>query len=269
MAHTTPPTAQVIEHEARVSIAQGNLYTKRWTPGDGNAALPAPIVLFHDSLGCVALWRGFPAKLAAATGRAVIAYDRLGFGRSDPHPARLGFDFVAQEAEAVVPALCEQLGIGRFIACGHSVGGGMAVEAAARSGGNCIGLITLGAQAFAEGKTLEGIRKAKLDFADQENLARLARYHGDKARWVVDAWTDTWLAPEFASWTLDAALSRIACPVLAIHGEMDEYGSTAHPLRIAEGRGQAEILPGAGHVPYRESEALVLAIIQRFVRPLD
>jgi pimeloyl-ACP methyl ester carboxylesterase len=57
-------------------------------------AAKAPLVLMHDSLGSVDLWREFPAQLAAATGREVIAYDRLGFGHSDPNPHRLQPSFV-------------------------------------------------------------------------------------------------------------------------------------------------------------------------------
>ncbi|WP_395457173.1 alpha/beta fold hydrolase [Azospirillum melinis] len=108
----------------------GRLYVKDWTPAAAGD-LP-PILLFHDSLGCVDLWRSFPARLAAATARRVIAYDRLGFGRSDPHPGTLPRDFVAAEARDAVPLLLDSFGIGDFVVCGHSVGGGMAVETAAR-----------------------------------------------------------------------------------------------------------------------------------------
>ncbi|MCJ9712629.1 alpha/beta hydrolase, partial [Bordetella hinzii] len=69
-----------------IETDQGRLYARRWRAAD--TGLP-PVVLLHDSLGCVALWRDFPQRLAEATGREVIAYDRLGFGRSDPHPGRL------------------------------------------------------------------------------------------------------------------------------------------------------------------------------------
>ena len=93
----------------------------------------------------------------------------------------------------------------------------------------------------------------------------LVKYHGDKAGWVVGAWTDTWLAPEFANWNLDGALARIRCPVLAIHGERDEYGSVKHPERIASGRGRAEILRNVGHVPFCENEEHVLDMIRRFL----
>ncbi|CAO3402933.1 alpha/beta fold hydrolase [Azospirillum palustre] len=241
----------------------GRLYVKDWTPAAAGG-LP-PILLFHDSLGCVDLWRSFPACLAAATARQVIAYDRLGFGRSDPHPGTLPRDFVAAEARDAVPLLLDSFGIGDFVVCGHSVGGGMAVETVARFPSRCRALVTIAAQAFVEERTLDGIREAKQGFQDPAQLARLARYQGDKARWTVDAWTESWLSPAFADWTLDAALADVRCPVLALHGDRDEYGSAEHPARIAAGRGTVRLLPDTGHVPHRECEAEVVEAIRSFL----
>ena len=66
----------------------GRLFVRIW--GDlGARGRLAPIVLMHDSLGSVEIWRDFPSQLAIATGHPVVAYDRLGFGRSDPHPSLL------------------------------------------------------------------------------------------------------------------------------------------------------------------------------------
>lgn len=256
-------TTAVSDQDRLIPTDSGRLYVKDWTP-DASASLP-PILLFHDSLGCVDLWRSFPAQLAAATARRVVAYDRLGFGRSDPHPGTLPLDFVAAEARDSVPLLLDHLGIGDFVACGHSVGGGMAVETAARFPSRCRALVTIAAQVFVEDRTLAGIREAKQGFQDPAQLARLARYHGDKARWAADAWTENWLSPAFAGWTLDTALAQVRCPVLALHGDRDEYGSDEHPTRIAAGRGTVRLLPDTGHVPHRECEDVVIEAIREFV----
>lgn len=253
------------QRDALLRLGEHQLFTRSWMQPGLEASRPAPILLFHDSLGSVELWRSFPEKLAVATGRRVVAYDRLGFGRSDPHPGKLGLDFVADEGRSTVSGLCEQLGIGDFVACGHSVGGGMAVETAAQWPLRCRALVTIAAQAFVEERTLAGIRVAQRDLQGPGNLARLARYHGDKTRWVVDAWIETWLSPAFADWTLDRPLAGVRCPVLAIHGERDEYGSTRHPRRIAEGRGEALILEGVGHVPHREAEGTLVKAIAGFL----
>lgn len=253
--------------ETWITTVNGRLYAKQWGGTADDAALP-PIVLLHDSLGCVALWRDFPQRLAQATGRAVIAYDRLGFGESDRYPGKIGADFIRQEAHTGFPALIDQLGVERFIVFGHSVGGGMAVSIAAAYPDRCVGLITESAQAFVEERTREGIRTAQAQFAEPGQMSRLERYHGDKAHWVLDAWVSTWLSPEFAGWCLDAELLGVRCPVLAIHGMEDEYGSTAQPERIVTLAGapaRLVLLPRCGHVPHREQEAAVFDAVKPLV----
>jgi pimeloyl-ACP methyl ester carboxylesterase len=263
------PSITIKEQEYRIKIEQGSLFAKSWAPEVADADRLAPILLFHDSLGCVELWRSFPKALAGTAGRRVIAYDRLGFGRSDSYPGRLPFDFIRREAQRVVPRLCEKLDVECFIACGHSVGGGMATETAAHFPTRCHALVTIAAQAFLEDKTLEGIGVAQREFQEPANLARLAKYHGNKAQWAVDAWIKTWLSPEFTHWTLAETLAAVRCPVLAVHGELDEYGSSEHPKRIAAGRGTAHILPETGHVPHKEQEALLTEVICRFLKEVE
>jgi len=247
-----------------VSTAKGRLFAKRW----GGDSRKAPIVLFHDSLGCVALWRSFPEQLSAATGRTVIAYDRLGFGRSDPYPSRLDFDFMGEEAGVSLPALRRHFGFDRFVALGHSVGGEMAVMTAGAYPADCEAVVTVAAQSFIEDCTRAGIREAERAFAEPGAMDRLAKYHGDKAEWVLNAWIRTWLSPDFADWTLDADLARVRCPVLAVHGADDEYGSTEQPRRIVSlvaGPSTLEIIPGCGHVPHREQEGLLIELVSRFL----
>ncbi|NML16052.1 alpha/beta fold hydrolase [Azohydromonas caseinilytica] len=263
-------TSHIDVRDRWVEHPQGRLFTRTWAPADPpNPAHPAsPIVLFHDSLGCVALWRDFPAALSAATARPVIAYDRLGFGQSDARSERPSLDFVAEETARYFPALREQLGLRKFIALGHSVGGGMAIHAAAEFAADCEALVTIAAQVFPEDRTLEGIRAARDQFQDPQQVERLARYHGDKTRWVLNAWIENWLHPGFASWSLAEVLPRVTCPVLAIHGELDEYGTTRHPELIGTLNGgpvRVEILPGTGHVPHRERPETVLGLVRELV----
>lgn len=264
----TDPRDRWIEHP------QGRLFTRTWTPADMPQAArrPSPIVLFHDSLGSVELWRDFPGRLSRATRRPVIAYDRLGFGRSDPRAERPSPRFIAEEASAYFPTLREQLGVQRFIALGHSVGGAMAIHCAAEWAAHCEALITVAAQVFTEDRTLEGIRAAREQFRDPMQVERLAKYHGDKARWVLDAWIGSWLHPGFASWTITGVLPRVTCPVLAIHGMLDEYGSTRHADLIGAlsgGPSRVEILPSAGHLPHREQPEFVLELVTEFVADRD
>jgi pimeloyl-ACP methyl ester carboxylesterase len=243
------------------------MFARVWHAAAGGRA---PFVLFHDSLGCVELWRDFPPALAEATGRSVIAYDRLGFGRSARREGPIGLHLVEVEAASFVPAMRAQLAIGRFIALGHSVGGAMAVHAAAAD--ECVGVITIAAQSFVEDRTVAGVARAKQRFREDGQLARLARYHGDRAAWVFEAWTATWTDPAFASWSLDGALARLRCPVLVIHGGRDEYASTRHAERIAAraaGPARVAILPEAGHFPHREDPAGVIALVAGFVGAIE
>ena len=251
-----------------ITTGQGRLFAKVWAPSALPGDTDAPIVLFHDSLGCVELWRDFPEQLAVATRRSVVAYDRLGFGRSDEHPGPLPLTFISDEAAAVVPRLCDALGIDVIVPFGHSVGGGMAIATAARWPERCAAVVTESAQSFVEDRTRAGLEAARIEFARPGQIERLARYHGAKARWVLDAWIETWLSPEFADWRLDNDLRGVRCPALAIHGDRDEYGSVEHPGRIARlthGPSRAVILDGCGHVPHREQPARVLAEVAGFL----
>lgn len=238
---------------------KGRTFVRQWSPAEATADA-TPIVLIHDSLGCVELWRGFPEALSVATGRRVIAYDRLGFGHSDALSARPSLAFIAEEAASCFPAVCDGLGIKRFIVVGHSVGGAMACHVAAQNPCACKALVTMGAQAFVEEGTLKEILVAKVQFDDPAEVARLIKYHGYKAPWVIDAWTGCWLDPAFRMWSLAQVLPCVACPVLALHGECDPYGSVRHPAAITNGVGgsaEIRILKGAGHVLHREQPGWV------------
>ncbi|WP_347708891.1 alpha/beta hydrolase [Meiothermus sp. CFH 77666] len=249
-----------------VEVPGGQVFVRQWDTGQPEKA---PLVLLHDSLGSVELWRGFPAALAQATGRTVWAYDRLGFGRSSPRTEPPSLGFILEEAQTYFPAVAERLELDPYILFGHSVGGAMALCIAAHQPARCRAVITESAQAFVEERTLEGIRAAQQSFQNPAQFARLTRWHGEKARWVLEAWTGVWLSPAFRGWTLEPCLKAVHCPVLALHGDRDEYGSTAFPERIVQGvQGPArmEVLHDCGHVPHREKEPLVLGLVEDFLR---
>ena len=257
--HTNMHT--VTRHTHHIPVPEGTLFAQVWTH---DLAQGAPIVLLHDSLGCVTLWRDFPQQLARTTGRTVVAYDRLGFGQSSPHPGVLPPSFIADEATHHLACVRDYLGIPSFVALGHSVGGGMAVCAAAAHPAECSALITLAAQSHVEDRTTAGIRAAQAQFAQPTAMDRLVKYHGTKADWVLHAWTSTWLSPAFAHWSLRAALAQVQCPTLVIHGDEDEYGSALNPQTIAQGvngPSTLEILAGCGHIPHKEQPQRCLDLI--------
>jgi len=257
----------VMCEDLRLESGAGKIFVRRWTPA-AMAADAVPIVLFHDSLGCVELWRDFPQRLSHACGRVVIAYDRLGFGQSDPYSGDWSADFIRDEAVRFFPILQRGCRFTDFIAFGHSVGGAMAAVCASIYRQSCRGLMTVAAQAFVEDKVLAGIRAAQQDFAKPGHLDRLRKYHGDKTEWVLSAWVDTWHSAEFAPWTIEATADQIRCPLWAVHGEMDEFGSLLHPQRYAKltaGDGQEHILHNCHHVPHREVPEQLTQLVQSFI----
>jgi pimeloyl-ACP methyl ester carboxylesterase len=251
-----------------VALPAGQVFVQRWQPEaapQGSAA--CPIVLLHESLGSVGQWRDFPVRLAQATGREVLAYDRLGFGRSSVRSDAPSLQFIEQEAQQHFPALMAALGLPRYALLGHSVGGVMALQIAATHPAQCQAVLSLSAQAWVQPRTLEGIRAAQRFFADAQQWARLQKWHGERMDWVFRAWTDVWLHPDFAGWSLDNVLPRVTCPVLAIHGRRDEYGSTEFAQRIATGVARGEVLLlDCAHHPHREQTAQVLAAARDFLR---
>ena len=252
-----------------VATPRGRLFTRAWETS--HLRSDVPIVLLHDSLGCVDLWRSFPAALCAATQRRVIAYDRLGFGRSDACLAPPLLSFIDDEPSTSFAALQNAFQLTHFIALGHSVGGCMAVHCAGQYVEQCQGVITIAAQALNESRTRQGIEEARAAFQMPEQFAKLEKYHGDKARWVLNGWIDTWLHPAFEHWSLTPALQRVHCPTLVLHGENDEYGSHRQPeciARYTRGSAHSEILPGVGHVPHREVEAVVVHYVREFIERL-
>jgi pimeloyl-ACP methyl ester carboxylesterase len=241
------------------------IHAKQWMPAKPSAQIP--IVLLHDSLGSVDLWRDFPERLALGLSRSVIAYDRLGFGQSDPRTELPGLDFIAEEAVKYFPVVKKGLSLTRYVLFGHSVGGSMAIEIAARDAG-CAAVITMASQAFVEERTAAGIRDAMRVFEQPGQIERLEKWHGAKARWVLRAWSDLWLSPEFAGWSLAERIGQVVCPVLAIHGDRDEYGSIAFPefiVRGTGGRSQMLILENCGHMPHKEKLAEVVEAVKVFL----
>jgi pimeloyl-ACP methyl ester carboxylesterase len=250
-------------------VSGGTVFARKWIVDN---LVGSPVVLLHDSLGSVDLWRDFPGALAQSLKRPVIAYDRLGFGRSSARQGLPSANFISEEAQICFPAIAGALGLKRFSLFGHSVGGVMALAIAASHVSECEWVVSESAQAFVEQRTLAGILAAKEQFEHPGQLSKLAKWHGDKAQWVLDAWTEVWLSPAFASWSLDQYLAKVRCPVLAVHGDLDEYGSVEFPTRIVrgvQGASQLAILQGCGHVPHRERQGTVLELVLGFVASIE
>ncbi len=229
------------------------------------AAEPA-IVMLHEGLGSVALWRDFPDAVAAATGLPVLVYSRRGYGRSTPiaHGPR-PVDYMDDEAQVALPGLLDALGVTRPILLGHSDGGSIAlIQAGSGIGPAPLGVITMAAHLFVETVSTVSIAKARVAYEESDLRAKLARFHDD-VDGAFYSWNTTWLLPDFIrGWNIEADVARSRCPITAIQGVQDEYGTVRQLDAIrdrAAGRAEIVLLPDCRHSPHRDQPAATLAAI--------
>jgi pimeloyl-ACP methyl ester carboxylesterase len=233
-------------------------------PGDpGRRAL----VLLHEGLGSVGLWRGFPEALHEATGRRVIAFSRFGHGRSDPPRRARTPAFFHEEALDVLPALLEQLDAPEPLLVGHSDGASIALVHA--SGHRVAGLVLLAPHVVVEDVTVEAIRETRRQYEDGALRERMARHHDDPDA-AFRGWCDVWLDPAFRDWSLEADVAAVSAPALLIQGADDPYGTLDQLDRIeARLKGSVErlVVPG-GHSPHLDEPEAVTAAIAAFAAAL-
>ena len=226
------------------------------------------LVLLHEGLGSVAMWRDFPARLAAETGCRTVVYSRYGYGQSDVLEEAFKADFMHREAREALPELLAVLGIEKPVLVGHSDGASIALLHAGDSRNSVAGLVLMAPHCFVEDISIRSIEAAKVAFETTDLPAKLAKYHRDVRR-TFYGWNDIWLHPDFLSWNIEDCLPNIRCPILAIQGEDDEYGTMAQVEAIAakaSGSPGVELLKLADcrHSPHRDQTAAVIDAIGRF-----
>ena len=233
---------------------------------DGRSTL----LLLHEGLGCVAMWRDFPDKLAAVTGQRVVVWSRAGYGGSQADPRARTPDYMHSEAQVALPELLAALNIERPILIGHSDGGSITLIFAATFPEVPLGIAVLAPHEFVEETALAGIRAAGSAWETTDLPRKMARYHRDRAPQVFADWHDTWLSPAFRDWSIEDCLANIRCPVLAIQGEDDKYATMRQVDLIAEKLPAAQVvkLAKCGHSPQRDQETAVLAALAGFIRRL-
>jgi pimeloyl-ACP methyl ester carboxylesterase len=234
--------------------------------GLAEAGAPTLIVL-HEGLGCVALWRDFPEKLATATACRVLVYSRQGYGGSDPCDLPRPVSFMHHEGLTVLPHLIEALQIGDHILVGHSDGGSIAlINAGGVVSENLKGVVTLAAHVFVEDVSVSSIADIKTVYETTDLRDKLARHHGNNTDCAFWGWNGVWLNPDFRDWNIEEYLPKIKVPVLAIQGVDDEYGTADQVRAIAEPTGaETRMIENCGHSPQRDQPALTLEAITEFV----
>jgi pimeloyl-ACP methyl ester carboxylesterase len=233
-------------------------------------ASPATLVLLHEGLGSVALWKDFPARLVERTGFPAVLYSRYGYGHSDPLQAPRSVDYMHREALETLPELLAKLAIRNPILIGHSDGASIAVIYAGAHAGPLLGAVLMAPHVFVEDITVASIAQAKARFETTDLASRLARYHQDPAA-SFRGWSDIWLHPAFRSWNIEQYLPHIAVPLLLLQGSDDQYGTRAQIeaiLRQLSSPVESILLERCTHSPHVDQADATLDAIAGFVDKL-
>jgi pimeloyl-ACP methyl ester carboxylesterase len=261
---------QKSESQIEVVDLDGADIAIRRIPTQSSAGETAPMLVFlHEGLGCIGMWKDFPDAVAAATGCGALIYDRLGHGASGAEKKARDPRFFENEAQDILPALLSFCGISEPILIGHSDGGTIALLHAGTY--PVRGMITEAAHVFVEPESIEGVATAKRAWRDAGFRDRLARYHGKGTAAMFGAWAEMWSADWFRDWNIEDALPAITCPLLAIQGNDDDYGTVAQIEAIVRGvSGPAErlMVPNCGHAPHIQARDAVLPRMTAFVQSL-
>ena len=263
------PGSDVASPAMTITLPEGTIDSAWWGP----AADAAPtIVLLHEGLGSLGLWRDLPERLAQATGCGVFAFSRLGYGQSGPANLPRPLDYLAREGREVLPRVLAAAGIRRKILFGHSDGASIAAAyAGSVQDFDLLGIILEAPHFFTETHGLDAIAEAGARYRDGNLRERLARHHRD-----VDCaflgWHDAWRDPGYpAALDLTPDLAHIRVPILALQCEGDPYGTLAQIEVITRETYcpvETLILPGNSHAPHQDCAEPVLACVQDFIHRL-
>jgi pimeloyl-ACP methyl ester carboxylesterase len=245
---------------------QGATLEYRWV---GEAKRAANIVFLHEGLGSVSMWRDFPERLAAKTGRRGLVYSRRGYGASSPVEPPRPVSFMHHEALDVLPAVLAYFDLDDVILFGHSDGASIAIIYAGAKRGPVRSMVLEAPHVFVEPVCIESITQTHRTYETTDLGERLSRHHGANTDAMFRSWTDVWLRPEFRAWNIEEYLKPITVPLLAIQGEDDEYGTLAQLEAVSSqvsGPAQRLVLPRCGHSPHRDQPEAVLEAAASFIK---
>ncbi len=225
------------------------------------------LVFLHEGLGSLAMWRDFPAKVATATGCRTLVYSRYGYGESHLLTESFGVRYMHDEALVALPELLDKLEIDKPVLVGHSDGGSIALIHAGGAGRDVAGLILMAPHVFVEDLSIASIAQAKVTFETTDLAQKLGKYHRDPAK-TFWGWNDIWLHPDFRAWNIEEYLPNVTCPVLALQGADDEYGTPAQVEAIRQqAKGEVEVLMLADcrHSPHKDQPQATLEAMAGFI----
>ncbi len=242
-----------------LTVGDRRLETASWGQETGQK-----MVLLHEGLGSISMWRDFPEKLANATGCGVFAWSRAGYGASDPINPPRPLTYMQDEAAHWVRPVLDAAGIFACILLGHSDGGSIAaIYAGTQHDPRVQGLALLAPHFFVEEIAVAGIEDARTRYLAGDLRARLARHHADVdgAFW---GWNRAWLDPAFRAWDISAECAGIDVPTLVVQGLADPYGTAAQVAALQAVAGdhvRPLLLEGVGHAPHLEAPEATTAAV--------
>jgi pimeloyl-ACP methyl ester carboxylesterase len=227
------------------------------------------LVLLHEGLGCVSMWRDFPDRLHTASGNAAFVWSRRGYGGSSPAPAPWPLSYMHDEARDWLPPVLAATGFEDFVLIGHSDGASIAaICAGEQSSAGLRALVLMAPHFFVEDVSIASIAQARAAYDTGDLKRRLERHHGANVDGAFQGWNRVWLAPAFRDWDIQAVLPNIRVPTLLIQGADDEYGTLAQ-VEAAQSAIPAPvttaILPDCGHAPHRDRPDATLEAITGFL----
>lgn len=225
------------------------------------------IVFLHEGLGCVSLWKDFPTQLCNALGMRGLVYSRPGYGQSSALSNSANWDtqFMHLQATEILPALLKSVNLSgqnhhsQLHLLGHSDGASIAIIFASLFPELCKSLIVLAPHIMVEDITLAGITQAQQSYESGQLQKALAKHH-QQAALCFEAWSSIWLSPRFKSWDISHEVSQLQCPVLAIQGLQDQYGTMRQIDQIKEFHSDTILLklPQCGHSPHKDQTSNVI-----------
>lgn len=260
------------EGPGQVTLSGGRIETRLIRPAK-SPDVDTLVVLLHEGLGSVSMWKDFPDHLAEKVGLPVLAYSRFGYGNSDACALPRPVSYMHDEASGPLVELLAESEAENIILIGHSDGASIAaIHAGGFADARLRALVLMAPHFYNEDLATTAIQRAKIAYDQGDLRARLQKYHGDNVDIAFRGWNDAWLNPAFHHWDIREFLPTVAVPALLIQGVEDEYGSREQLQTMQDKSGAAVrsvMLEACRHSPHRDQPEKTLNAIRQFLDDID